>query len=167
MASTTTPTAPKTSDPEEGYADLLATAREWVDSVLFMEQVQEEIEAGFALRTELRSQNERAFLSLLAALPDRAQPNAATLQRLEETNQQMSNATGSLREKLRASRRQMPMNKAQIVVWLWVHLRPADARALVAKLNGGLDHDASGGGADGERAVKDEEGDGNVKREAE
>ncbi|PYI33772.1 hypothetical protein BP00DRAFT_102792 [Aspergillus indologenus CBS 114.80] len=167
MASTTTPTPPKTSDAEEAYADLLAKGREWVDSVLFLEQVQEEIEAGCALRTEVRSQNERAFSSLLAALPDRAQPSAATLQRLEESNQQMSNATGSLREKLRASRRQMPMNKAYIEVWLLVYLRPADARALVAKLNGRLDRDASGGDDHGERAVKDEEGDGKVKLEAE
>ncbi|PYH76842.1 hypothetical protein BO82DRAFT_194457 [Aspergillus uvarum CBS 121591] len=165
MASTTTSKPPKTSDAEELYAGLLATGREWVDSILFMEQVQQEIEAGCALRTELRTQNERAFLSLLAALPDRAQPNAATLQRLEETAQQMSHATVSLREKLRASRRQMPLNKALIEVWLWARLRPADASALVAKLNGELDYDASGGDDDGERAVKGEEGDCKVKEE--
>ncbi|RAK81469.1 uncharacterized protein BO72DRAFT_455367 [Aspergillus fijiensis CBS 313.89] len=85
---------------ENLYASLLATARSSVDTVLFLETIQQEIETGYALRTELRHENERALSSLLAAMPKLSE-RGPFVRRLEEQAQQLTAESASLREKMK------------------------------------------------------------------
>ncbi|RAH68444.1 uncharacterized protein BO66DRAFT_440058 [Aspergillus aculeatinus CBS 121060] len=121
---------------ENVYASLLATARSSVDTVLFLETIQQEIETGYALRTELRHENERALSSLLAAMPKLSE-RGPSVRRLEEQAQQLTAESASLREKMVRSRRQLPLLRARTEAWLWTYLRTPDASELATRLNGG------------------------------
>ncbi|PYH76843.1 hypothetical protein BO82DRAFT_369053 [Aspergillus uvarum CBS 121591] len=152
------------------YAFLLAGAREAVDYILALQQMEQEIEAGPTQRTQLYIEHEQKLRKALASLPKVDKPDAS-LQQLEEEAQQPSDDSALPQDIMLTTRRLMRVIKVRYEAWLQENLLLEDAISLIAKLNEGLDDRAGGGGGggggddNGEQGVKGKEGDCKVKAE--